>query len=57
MGCGCGKRAMSRPSGVATTTVAAPAGNASSVQKAQTFQSATIKRAPQGPVGNGRRTV
>ena len=59
MACGCGKSKLSRTStGTAQTvarTVSAPASNASRVEVAKTYQSATM-RAPQGPV-TGRRSV
>lgn len=57
MGCGCGGRKATRTSGAAVKTVAAPAPNATRLETAQTFQSATIRKAPTGPVGTGRKAV
>lgn len=57
MGCGCGGRKATRTSGVAAKTVASPSPNATRLETAQTFQSATIRKAPTGPVGAGRKTV
>ena len=54
MGCGCGKKAV-RPSTGSARIVARPTG--AGVTVAQTYQSATIKAAPTGPVGTGRKTV
>lgn len=55
MGCGCGKKA-TRPANVATTTVARTQ-DMNRVDSARTFQSATLQKAPTGPVGTGRKTV
>lgn len=55
MGCGCGgKRRVSR-SNVTSTTAPRPAVNASRVESAQTYQSATIRPAPTGPVSTTQR--
>lgn len=55
MGCGCGRKATSRvgaaPKTVPTTT------NMNKTDAAKTFQSATMQRAPTGPVGGVRKTV
>ena len=55
MGCGCGRKA-TRTTGQAVTTMARPPAGANPVQTAQTFQSATIVKAPQAPVANTRKT-
>lgn len=56
MGCNCGRKNTRRlPSGTAVNRQAAATAQ-SAAQKAQVFQSATLRKAPTGPVTT-RRTV
>lgn len=56
-GCGCGKKTIRTTGGAANQVIQTPGQNATKVQTAQVYQSATLARAPTGPVTNTRRTV